>query len=205
MGNNFDFVANIPALFFAFCFLVLFILFLWGGIILLRAKGFPEKIQKGRKILMAALIALFVILLIMLVFYLVSFLLQKWETSRIQPLGEFPLSPAVDFPSSPQFIKIGKYYFTGPWLLKEKKVIENPAVYTILCRKNIEYDIIYIGEKLMEKLLNHNQYGCWLENCDRKLENLYVAILWTPKNKYGTESAIEIQRSLESQTNPPCQ
>lgn len=206
MLNNFDFLANLPLLVFSFFFLVVFILFLWTGIVLLRARGNPENVEKGRQILLIALWGLFITLLIILIFYLVSFLLKKGEV--FQPpqasLGEFPVSPAINFPSPPQFIKIGDYYFTGPRLLKKYNTIDKSAIYTVLCKKNGNYDIMFIEESERAWLLEHEQYGCWLEKCGQNLKNLYTAVFWTSGEKYNFEDRRRIKEELENQINPPC-
>ena len=205
MTNNFDLLSNIPLLFFAACFFAIFILFLWGGIISLKAKGNPEKVEKGRKILSAAIVSFCVILLAALIFYLVGFLLQRWEASRATRIpGEFPPSSAANFPPAPQFVKLGEYYFTGPWSLKKNNIISDSVVYTILCKKDGEYDIIYIDQTTKAKLLKHEQYRCWLENCNHELKNLYIAIFWASKDKYTATKRKELKEELMSQLNTAC-
>lgn len=208
MVNNFDILSNLPQLFFLFCFFVVFVLFLGGGIVLLRARGLPEKVQKGRKILLAGFICLFITLLIILAFYLVSYFLRRGEALKPSPAASKEFPPPFhlgSFPPPPQFIKIDDYYFTGPWSLKDNDYIEKSALFAILCKKNGEYDIIYIGGTGgREKLLKHSQYRCWRENCSQDSKNLYAAIFWTPSDRYPSTKKDEIERGLKDQINPPC-
>lgn len=202
MTNNLDLMSNLPLLFFGFCFFVDFVLFLWGGITLLIAKGETQRTQKGRGILSTAFIGFFVILLIALVFYSVTFLLKKGEVFRPLPgvSGEFPLPAHLEsFPPPPEFIAIGNYYFTGPWPLENIEGTEKAAIIAVLCKKNGEYDILYIGTRA-----GREQYQCWLENCNQNLKNLYLAVFWTPKERYSPAEIAEIEKELNNQINPPC-
>jgi len=202
----FDFLKNLPLFVFILAFFVVFVIFLFGGFTLLRAGEDEEKIERGRRVLLNSLYSLFIILLIAFVFFSVSYLLQKGEV--LQPpitSGDFPLSPDSNFPPAPQFVEIGKYYFVGPFLLKENDLIGGPVVYAVLCKNNEEYDIMYIDEvEKRAQLLKHSQYRCWLNNCNQKLKNLYLAVLWTPLDKYSSKQREEIQEELKSQISPPC-
>ncbi len=205
MNNNLDFISNIPLLVFVFLFLIIFILFLQAGFTLLRAGGDPEKIRRGREILLTAFYGFFVILLIVLVFYLVSYFLKKGEA--LQPketAGEFPASPAIDFPPPPEFIKIDKYYFNGPWLLKKYNTINNLSIYAILCKKNDKYDIIFIEEAEKDKLLSNEKYSCWVEKCDKNSNNLYTAVFQGSKEKYNLMEMKRIKGELIKEINPSC-
>ncbi len=204
--NGFDFLANLPVLVLTFIFFVVFIIFIRGGIILLKAKDDEEREKQGSKILLNSLYGFLTILIVALVFFLVSYLLRKGETLQPQEVSEeFPSSLAVDFPPPPQFINVGEYYFTGPWLLKKSQFIKEAALYTILCKKNEEYDIIYIGQtEGREQLLRHEQYKCWVENCGRNSKDIYLGIFWTPSERYNAEQKKEIKESLKKQISPPC-
>lgn len=198
--ETFDFLTNLPLIIFSLGFFVVFVIFLFGGFILLSARGEVQELERGRRIVLNSLYSLFVILLIVLVFFTVSYLLKKGEVFKPKPAsGEFPVSPVGSFPPAPQFIEIGGYYFEGPWsleMLSKQKVAPSPDVYglyAILCKKNGEYDIINIGETDKEQV----QYDCWLENCNQKVENLYIALLHADdKNK--------IIEYLNNKVNPPC-
>lgn len=162
----------------------------------------PIENFKDKRILLISLYGFFMILLIVLTFFAVSYLLKKGEVFKPSPAsGEFPGSPLGDFPPAPQFIEIGGYYFEGPWsleVLKEKNVVlssDLSALYGILCKKDGEYDIIDIGETGEEQ--TQTQYNCWLEKCNQKVENLYLALLRTDdKNK--------VIEYLNNKVNPPC-
>ncbi len=206
MNNNFDLIYNLALIFFAVCFFIDFILFIWAGISLLKAKENALKVEKGRKLLSNAFIFLFIIVLILVVFYLISFLLKRGEVFIPSgDSGEFPVASHLGvFPNEPEFIKIGNYYFTGPWLFKDSQNIRKSAIYAVLCKKGEEYDILYINETSIEKLMKHRQYTCWLENCEKNVKNLYVAIFWTPLENYDTIKRKAILNELNNQINPPC-
>lgn len=205
MINDFDFISNLPLLILVFLFLIIFILFLRAIIILLRAKGNFEKIQEGREALLISLYGFFVILLIVFIFFIVSYFLKKGEALQPREItGEFPVSPAVNFPSPPQFIKIDKYYFNGPWLLKKINTINKLSIYAILCKKNDNYDIISIEEAEKDNLLKNKKYNCWIEQCDRNLNNLYTAVFRGNKEIYNLLEIKKIGGELRKEINPPC-
>lgn len=215
--TTFDFFESLPSFVFVLAFFVVFVIFLFGGFVLLTGKNDIEKVERGRRVLLNSLYALFITLLVAFVFFSVTYLLQRGEALRPpEAPGEFPASPAVNFPPPPQFIKIGNYSFAGPQALKKNNLIENPALYAILCKKNEEYDpsplakgdgydIIYIGGTGgKEQLLNHKQYGCWMENCNRELKNLYLAVFWTSIEQYTSLHRKEITNELREEIFPPC-
>ena len=165
----------------------------------------PIENFKGRRILLISLYCLFMILLVILAFFAVSYLLKKGEVFKPSPAsGEFPASPIGDFPPAPQFIEISGYYFEGPWsleILKEENIAlisDLYGLYAILCKKDGEYDIIDIGKTGEEQ--TETQYSCWLEKCNQKVENFYIALLRAgDKNKI-----IEIIEYLNNKVNPSC-
>ncbi len=202
MTQSFDIISNLPAIVFAFFFLISFILFLWAGITLLRAKGRLEKLEKGRKLLLRAFILFFIVLSITLVFYLVNYLLQRWYTSEARiERGEFPASPSVDFPSAPDFINIEGYYFRGPYPLSDVDFIPRKCVYAVLCPGDENYDTIYLGAGGGMKISELGERNCWFENCSREL---YFAVLWTPMESYGVMENKNIRDNLEKKIDPPC-
>lgn len=206
MSENFDIFSNLPWLILAFCFLVIFILFFWSFIALLRTRDIPEKVERGREILFTAISGFFITLVIALIFLLVTFLLREGEVLKPQLVsGEFPGSQAINFPPSPQFIKISQYYFNGPGLLKDSKAASESFIYSILCKQNDQYDILYInGGGRRTQFLKNPQYSCWLGKCNRNLKNLYIAFLATTEDKYGKISKDELIQKLVSELNPPC-
>jgi len=205
MFEKFDILSNLPLIILATLFLIVFILFLWAGIVLLISKGDPLRIQRGRKILLSGIYGFFITLVVVLVFYLVSYLIKKGEVFQPKEVfGEFPISPAINFPPGAQFVKISGYYFQGPWLLKDFNKIDRSAVFSILCKKNGDYDIIFIDIADREQLLKNKNFNCWMEKCGKNLKNLYVAVFWThPEVREPTEGK-QIKESIGSQIKPPC-
>lgn len=173
---------------------------------LLTAKDDEARKEKGSRILLNSLYSFLTVLIIALVFFSVSYFLRRGEILRPSPApGEFPPSLAVNFPPPPQFINVDGYYFNGPWLLKKNEFIEKFALYLVLCKKNEEYDIIYIGQtEGREQLLEEEQYKCWIENCEQSSKNLYLGVFPTPSERYGPGEREEIKEGLRTQINPPC-
>ena len=200
---------NIPFIIFGLILSVVFIIFLRGVFYILTAGKNGQKIEKGRRILLNSLYGFFVVLLVILVFFSVTYLLGKGEKLKPSSLpGEFPPSPAANYPPSPQFVKIGKYYFNGPGILANNNIIATPLLYTVLCKKDNEYDIIYIGSvgniDTTTDLFKHEQYDCWLKNCDQDDKNLYVAFFPFSLEEFRAEEEEKIQQNLEEQTSPHC-
>ena len=141
----------------------------------------------------------------MLVFYSITFLLRKGKVFQ-QPTGdsgEFPPSWHLgNFPPAPEFITIGQYNFTGPWVFDGKQRIEDSAIIAVLCKKNEEYDILYIGDAGSDRLNRHRDYICWLDNCDQG--DLYFSILWTLYEIYEADQKKAIETELNEEVKPPC-
>lgn len=204
--STFNWFSSSPFYLFSFALFVIFGLFLWGVFLTILAGRSEEVLKRGRKITLISLYCLFVVLLAVLVFFLVSYLVKKGDVFK-PPVatGEFPSFPAVYFPPPPEFVIVGEYYFLGPWLLKEYGAVAGPSVYSILCKKNEEYDIMYVEEtEKGEQLLRNEQYKCWVENCSQGLSNLYLAVIQTPPNRYTLTERKKIKDSLIDQVNPPC-
>jgi hypothetical protein len=205
--NNFDFLDNLPLLIFTSVFLLISIIFIRGAIILLRSEENSEEKLKGTKILSKSLYGFSALIVVALIFLILSYILGKGERILPQPSSEeFPISPSVNFPAPPDFITIGGYCFEGPYLLsKEQKFIGKTAIYVVLCQKNEEYVIIYIGEtKEGQDLLAHEQYDCWKEKCEKFDKNLYSGIFSTSLKKYSDAERLRMKQSLEAEINPPC-
>lgn len=101
-------------------------------------------------------------------------------------------------------IQIGKYNFDGPWSLSSTNLIDRAAVYAILCsRADGKYDVVYVGEtgQAGTRLSNHERATCWSRNCG---SSLYVAVFWTPSDRYTTDDRRNIEKELRDQYNPPC-
>jgi len=155
----------------------------------------------GKKILSVLFYIFFVILLILLTFFLVTWLLQKGDVLRPPlPSEEFPPEPLATFPQPPEFIEIGDYYFSGPLaleILKDASIPTNRdlfALFAILCKRNEEYDIMYIGGKEQEDV----DYECWMENCNQEVQNLYFAVF------LSSSDPVEIKDNLNRRLNPIC-
>ncbi len=206
--NGFNFFGNIPLFILILAFCIDLIAFFYGGFITLSARRDAERKIRGRGILLNSLYGLFIILLFALVFFLVSYFLEKSSVLKPpQPSEDLPPVPIGYFPPPPQFIEIEDYYFAGPWSLKDYNIIASPSIYTVLCKRNEEYDIIYIGEtsggKTGEQLLRHEEYSCWTENCNQ-IENLYLAVFQALIEKYSFDEREEVVEGLMNQISPPC-
>ena len=196
-----ELINNIPFIIFNLVFFVIFISFVFGAVALLFSKGDFQKIEKGKRVILKSLYYLMALLLAALVFFAVSYLVKKGEALKPPPASEdFPLGPFSLAPPPPDFINVAGYYFSGPWLIEkavsEKNIFresELAGLYLILCKKNEEYDIIYIGVIGNEIL----DYQCWLENCQNSEENIYLAALKTDRGQ-------EIMGEIKKQIDFPC-
>ena len=154
-----------------------------------------------QKFSLTFLYIIFVISLIILTFFLVTWLLKEGEV-LLPPsaTGEFPPEPLTTFPQPPEFIELGDYYFSGPWPLESLEEINVSvnrdlfALYTILCKRNEEYDIIYVGGTKEEDV----DYECWAENCNQEIQNLYVAFFLT------SFDPVKIKDKLNRRLSPIC-
>jgi len=208
MGNQFDFLTNLPYLIFSLLSLIVLGLFIWATVLILTAKEDQNKAQKGRKILLNALIGLFIVLLVILVFFVVKAVLQNGKA--LQPAviySGFPATPAANFPPPAIYTKLSSYYFTGPFSLKGNSVFpaDKNAVYAVSCKNTSGYDIIYISKNESQNdLLKSQDYRCWLEKCSQNLKNLYISILWTDQRLYDSVRRDEIVSSLRQTFSPAC-
>ena len=153
-----------------------------------------------RKILIGFLYVVPAILLIVVVSFSTLWLLGKFAgPSPLEP-GEFPASPiSANFPPPPNFIKILGAYFDGPHLLEENNNIDNAAIFLILCQKDKNYDIIYIGETGGAIELSGDT--CWSDSCET---SLYVARFWMPIERYKTKDRESLRDFLETENKPSC-
>jgi len=204
MEDKFDIISNLPLIFLFVVSLVVFILFMWGGIILLRANKDSEKIQKGRDILHLAFWGFLFLILSVLIFYVVSYFIKKGDIFEPIPVEDFPPSPAANFPPAPKFIEIGGYYFNGPFAINKFNKINSLALYAVFCKKNENYDIIFINTTSKEDLLKSGSYKCWLKGCDNNKNNLYIAVLWGDNANYKKEKIEAIGKFLKNMKQPYC-
>ncbi len=185
---------------------------------MLTSEDDSQKIKKGKKILWKFFYGLLIILLIIFVFFLITYLLKKGKEPEPSPLqSEFPPSPVSEnFPPPPQFVKILRYYFSGPYSLEEKISIVPPFFYAVLCKKDNKYDIIYIGNsenvetnvgtnvETTTDLLVQEQYDCWIKNCGQEAKNLQIVLSQVSAEKYDTVEIRKTQQEIESKISPPC-
>ena len=141
------------------------------------------------------------IVLIVIVFFLTMWILNKM-TEPGPEAGEYPNSPiSVNFPEAPKTIKITELYFNGPYPLRERNVIA-ASIFSILCKKEGSYDIIYIGDTGEGYQLSANPNAkCWVENCDGELT---IANFWAPATKYKIEDIRKLRILLEVVNTPVC-
>jgi len=154
-----------------------------------------------KRVLLVLFFIFFTILLVVLTFFLVTWLLQRGDVLRPPlPSEEFPPEPLTTFPQPPEFIEIGGYYFSGPLALEALENMDTSSnrdlfiLLATLCKRNEEYDIIYIGG-IKKDDINHE---CWTENCNQEVQNLYVAAL------LSSSDTIKIKDELNRRLNPIC-
>lgn len=203
--TGFNLLENIPLLVFGLGFTIIFVIFLDGAFILLFAKDF-QRMHRGKRTLMKSLYGFLVILIVSSISLFVSSRLEKQEDRPVQIYGEFPAAPTtINFPPPPQFIELSDSYFNGPISIRNNDdIINRPAIFSVLCKKEEEYDIIYIGEaEKMILLSRHKDAKCWSENCEPA--DLYLAIFWIPgKDEYDFSEKKELELSLKQEFDPPC-
>lgn len=153
------------------------------------------------KILSVLFYISFVIFILVITFFLVTWLLQRGEVLLPPPSSEeFPPEPLATFPQPPEFIEIGDYYFSGPWVLETLEAISAPStpnlsiLLAILCKRNEEYDIMYIGGTRQKDV----DYECWAENCSQETESFYFATFLT------FSDPIKIMDELNRRLSPVC-
>ena len=140
------------------------------------------------------------ILLIVVVFFLTLWILSKFAGPPPPGPGEFPSSPISDnFPPAPGFIKISGMYFSNPGLLEYNNSIDRAGIFLILCQKDEEYGIIYIGETAGG--INLSGDACWSDSCQG---SLYIAKFWMSTEKYKTKDRQLLRELLEVENNPSC-
>lgn len=199
--NIFDFIYNIPLLLFDFLLLFIFLLLVKAVMIIITSRNNELRLEKGKRNLYAALFWLFLLLLSASLFSFITHFLEGPVTGEN---GEFPLLPNSSFPPAPEYIKIGNYYFAGPWPLKNYSSINKPAIFAIGCKKANSYDILFISKTERENLLANKQYDCWVKNCEEGEKNLYVAVFYTKSENFSPERIEEIKTDLENQNKPRC-
>jgi len=156
------------------------------------------------KILRISLYAFSAILLIVIVFLSTVWILNKFSEPKPE-VGEFPVSPITsNFPPPPEFIKIAELYFSGPYSLKNNSTLKTDSLFSILCKQEDDYGIMYIGDTTEGfNLLSNASYSCWFDNCGDG-NNLYVATFETPTDKYKAQQISQLKLLLWTISSPPC-
>jgi len=156
------------------------------------------------KILKISLYVFSAILLIVIVFLFTVWILNKFSEPKPE-VGEFPASPITsNFPPAPKVIKITELYFNGPYSLKDKNTLQTNSLFSILCKQEDDYGIIYIGDTTEGfNLLSNASYSCWLDSCG-DANNLYVATFETPTDKYKAQQISQLKLLLWTISSPSC-
>lgn len=86
-------------------------------------------------------------------------------------------------------IRIGNYEFDGPYSSLEN-LEDRSGIYSILCQRNGEYNLIDVGESATVKtrVANHERNICWRRNCQ---STPVVAVYYTPNLQQQGRMAIE--------------
>lgn len=203
--NSFDLLANLPLIFFSILFAVDFVIFLVGGIKFLLARGDVLKIDGAKKILKNAFKVFLSALVIFLIFTIISSILKRGEVlvARESASPDFPPANHLgNFPGPVNYLRLGDYYFNGPFTFKDNFAISRYAISAILCKNNDNYDLIFVGETSKENLMQNVNYKCWTSKCSA--QNMYLAVFWTPTERYSTTNKTEIVQNVKSAMNPPC-
>lgn len=203
--NSFDLLTNLPLIFFAILFFIDFIMFIIGGIQYFLAKGDPLKLEKSLKLLTKAFKYLIYALAVFLVFMIISSLLRRGEALLPQESSSADLPAANHIGSLPpanESVKFGDYYFNGPYIFKDNFAVSRNALVAIMCKNGDKYDLIYVGETIKGKLTQNRNYSCWTSKC--KTENMYLAVFWTPTEKYSAENKAAMVNSIREQVSTSC-
>ncbi len=205
------FLKNIPFFALGLAVFIVLVLFVVGLIFVKKSKSNQEKKEKGRKLLAYSLYGFFIVFLVGLSFLTFNYFLEKWSLPKVvSNHNDFPPSPipAKNVPF-PRFIKIGNYFFNGPWPLRKENIMPIPTVYAILCQNNGKYAIIYLGGAINGErsvnLLKSKEYKCWLDNCQKSSKNLYVSFFRNYSRKYTISEARSTLEYLRRIIKSPCQ
>ncbi len=169
--------------------------------------------KKGIKFLFYSLYGLLGIFIISFTSFLTTYFLKKQGMFNPPVVVEQtpPLVVDKNFPPPPKIIKIGEFYFSGPYALEKNYIITKPVqsfIYAIICKKEKNnYQAIYIGkieiEDLKDKqvinLLKTKEYKCWLEKCGNQ-KDIFIAFLYLDEN----ENIERKWQEINSQVNPKC-
>ncbi len=205
-------IKNLPFIILGILLSLVFIVSLIGIYYYFFSKEVEGK-KKGIKFLFYSLYGLLGIFIISFTSFLTTYFLKKQGMFNPPIITEEapPLIIDTNFPPPPKVIKIGKFYFSGPYILERSYVITKSvqnSIYAIICKKEEnDYQTIYIGkvenEDLKDKqainLLKTEEYKCWLEKCGNQ-KNLFIAFLYLNES----ESIEEKWQEINSQVKPAC-
>lgn len=187
-------ILNIPLLLFDFFLIVIFLLALKAFAKIIFAKD-ELKLEAGKRNLYASFFWLFLLLVSAFIFSSVTFLIKGGSVPAGEG-GEFPaFFLASDFPPSPQYLKIGDYYFSEP---KPEIEIKKRGLAAVSCKEEQGYGIIALIEASQgENLALNSQYSCWSEKCSSP----YFSVLYLAEE----EKIAEVLEELSRQTILSCQ
>lgn len=193
---------NLPFIFLGGAFLFSFILLAASILIVFFSKDSLKK-DRGRKMLIGSLYGLLIVLLVSIIFFFFIWILNR-NAQKPENIGDYPVSLTSPYlPPAPETIKVSELYFNGPFLLKNNNRVNDPALFSIFCRKEGKYVMLYIGETGGGYFTYDPEYKCWTENCE--YDNLYTAIFWAPLEKYDLETRQKLKLLLGKTINPVCQ
>ncbi|MDD5606478.1 MAG: hypothetical protein PHN37_01270 [Candidatus Pacebacteria bacterium] len=181
----------LPDIIFYFSVLVVLVLFLWIIKILFFTPGINlSKIKR--------FIVLFLIIIVGISSsFLVSLWLERGEVMKPNIIFKIEQpSLLTQFPSSPSFVKIDDYYFSGPFSINQKYRESPVSLWTAFC----ENDIIGIGVfSVNDPDFTQEQKNCFSQICS----NSFYATL--PFFKQEEISQLEkIANYLIIKFNPQC-
>jgi len=204
-------IQDIPLIIFATIFTIALFVFIIGGIVYLVFRD-PEKKASGKRALIRSIYWFFAFILLALVYFGLTWFLNQDSQPATHAGGEFPMSPVSDnFPPAPKTITIAGIDFNGPFLLDNviyNEIKDQRVIFLIFCKKGEDYDIIYMGDMdrgkayKKYKLLEHQEYPCWLNSCQDYMD-LYVAIYYLNPETGGLIKP-ELQETLSNIFEPLC-
>lgn len=189
---------NLPLIVFGLVFFVSSIILITGIYVSASAKD-TIRLAKGKRILIRAAYSFSSLLLIVIVFSSITWFLERNSNPPEADLNAHPVSPVdPNFPLAPESIEISDYHFNGPYPFLQSNVIAKPAIFTVLCENEGDYDIIDIDSAQAQSNLNeHENADCWATVC----ENIYVGTLLRPTGEgivWSERSVVEFLKNENS-------
>ncbi len=181
----------LPNILFYFLVSVVLILFLWIIKIIFFTQGINFSI--GKKVLI-----LFLIIILAASFsYFISWLLQKGEVMQPGVILKIEKpSLLTSFPSGPDFVQIGSYYFSGPFSINYLYTDSPASIWTVLC----ENDIIGIGGFFpAQPSFTQEEKECFLKECS---DPVYAVLPF-----FSNEEIPELEKTINyliTKLDPQC-